>query len=259
MSGALVDAALDYARRGWPVLPLHGKIPRTEHGLKDASTDLDQIERWWLAWPYANVGLVTGVAFDVLDIDTRAAADAIDALRPADGLDPRVGPMVATGKGWHYYWRPTGHGNRTGIVDGADWRGRNGYVVAPPSAHASGRVYEWLDGPDMPIPAAEAWLVALVAHPRSAVGNATSAFADVGRNGGTASISGLVARVAVAPEGKRDAVLYWAAARVADDARAGKLRDVAGALDQLHLAAVRAGLSDGEVERTIRSATEGAR
>ena len=34
-------------------------------------------------------------------------------------------------------------GNRTGLAPGIDLRGDGGFVVAPPSLHASGRRYEW--------------------------------------------------------------------------------------------------------------------
>ena len=82
LSDPLLLAALAYARRGWPVFPLHhpindrcscekpdcgdvGKHPRyhkadLQHGLRDATTDPEQIRRWWTRWPQANIGMVTG-------------------------------------------------------------------------------------------------------------------------------------------------------------------------------------------------------
>jgi len=70
---ALLAAALDYAGRGWRVLPCqpgdkrpHGKL--CPHWRHDSSTDPEVITRWWTAEPHANIGLVTGLAFDVLDM-----------------------------------------------------------------------------------------------------------------------------------------------------------------------------------------------
>jgi hypothetical protein len=34
--------------------------------------------------------------------------------------------------------------NRTNVLPGIDVRGDGGFVVAPPSAHASGREYTWM-------------------------------------------------------------------------------------------------------------------
>src|SRR6516162_1082533 len=59
---------------GVPVFPVHGttgrrcdcgnaqcespgKHPRTAHGLKDATTDPEQIRKWWMKWPTANLGM----------------------------------------------------------------------------------------------------------------------------------------------------------------------------------------------------------
>src|SRR5215203_4551819 len=85
------DAAADYAGRGWPVLPVWwpaapgccacpqgaecsspGKHPYAElapRGLEDATTDVGSISRWWRDTPDLNIGLRTGIAFDVLDLD----------------------------------------------------------------------------------------------------------------------------------------------------------------------------------------------
>ncbi|MEL5850195.1 MAG: bifunctional DNA primase/polymerase, partial [Candidatus Igneacidithiobacillus chanchocoensis] len=42
------EAALIYASWGWHVLPVvtNGKVPATLHGVKDATTDPEQIAKW---------------------------------------------------------------------------------------------------------------------------------------------------------------------------------------------------------------------
>ncbi|MGI5215345.1 bifunctional DNA primase/polymerase [Plantactinospora sp. CA-290183] len=164
MMSPLLRAALEYAAAGVPVLPLHaptatgcdcgrpdcdrpGKHPRwhrtlLRHGLHDATTRPDRIRQWWARWPGANLGLRTGIRFDVCDIDGRAG---LAALRDRLGDRPVPGPVVRTGSGgWHVYLAPTGTGNRAGLLPGVDWRGVGGYVVVPPSRHASGAHYRWV-------------------------------------------------------------------------------------------------------------------
>src|ERR1700722_19073193 len=71
---SLPESALDYARRGWQVFPCapRAKIPLTEHGFHDATTDPDQINRWWRDNPAANIGIATGDAnLVVIDIDEK--------------------------------------------------------------------------------------------------------------------------------------------------------------------------------------------
>jgi Bifunctional DNA primase/polymerase, N-terminal len=193
----LRDAALNYAARGIPVLPLHYPLPQRSglqpvtgdpqpaveptgcscrdpgcgqvgkhplgslvpHGVKDATCNRARILAWWTRHPQANVGLATGHRFDVLDVDGPAGTRAIRALAAKHGLQSS-GPLVHTGGGdWHVYLSPTGLGNASpqGLAH-VDWRGRGGYVVAPPSRHASGRPYHWVPGRDLevqpgPVPA----------------------------------------------------------------------------------------------------------
>ena len=53
----LIQAALTYAQNGWPVFPLHNKIPfKNSQGYKDATTDEQQIQTWWTLHPTANIG-----------------------------------------------------------------------------------------------------------------------------------------------------------------------------------------------------------
>ena len=122
-------AALRYASQGVPVFPL---APRSKfllisaandgHGLHDATTDAARIQAWWMAHPTANIGLRTSISFDVIDLDTEAAVDALEQARA--GREPLRGPVVQTGHGFHGYVKPTGVGNRAGVRAGVDFRGR---------------------------------------------------------------------------------------------------------------------------------------
>ena len=159
-------SALAYARKGFFVFPLHtptdggcscnnpdcgnvGKHPRTRHGFKDASNDPERVAAWWDRWPDANIGVATGAGSGlvVLDIDPRN--DGGDSLAELERLNGalRETPMVLTGGGGqHYYFRrPDGdtRKGRSGYRHGVDVKADGGYVVAPPSLHASGGTYEW--------------------------------------------------------------------------------------------------------------------
>jgi Bifunctional DNA primase/polymerase, N-terminal len=50
-----------------------GKHPMTAHGVKDGTTNLDQIEKWWTDSPNANIGIATcpESGLLVLDVDPR--------------------------------------------------------------------------------------------------------------------------------------------------------------------------------------------
>lgn len=164
-----LDFALNYASEwGWAVMPLHsiengkctcgkvdcsspGKHPRTVNGSKDASKDFDQIEAWFKQWPEANIGIATGPSSGivVLDVDLAKGAHTQSLIFGDVDLTIFTTPKVKTGAGLHFYYRyPAGidiKNSASKLGPFIDVRGDGGYVVAPPSAHSSGKKYEFLN------------------------------------------------------------------------------------------------------------------
>ena len=116
--------ALRYARLGWPVVPLQtirdgkcscsqgpncerpGKHPRTLHGFKDATTDKNQIRKWWDKWPDANVGIAPGREAEILvfDIDPRnGGSETLKKLQAELGALPDTVTADTGGGGQHLY------------------------------------------------------------------------------------------------------------------------------------------------------------
>ena len=144
----LLDAALVYAGWGWPVFPLRAgtKTPATRHGFKDATTDLDRVRAWWTRHPDHNIGLPTGLAFDVIDIDVPDGVAPMQTILAGRG--ETHGHVATSSGGAHYYVKPTGRGNTARSLPGVDYRGVGGYVVAPPSTLGQrGRSWSWINRP----------------------------------------------------------------------------------------------------------------
>lgn len=157
-----LTAALRYAARGWRVFPVHsmgagrcscgkvvcpspGKHPRTPNGVKDATTDPATVRQWWQQWPTANVAIATGAGLMVLDIDPDKGGDeSLEDLQRVGRL-PETLEVMTGGGGRHYYLetREAVSNSASKLGPGLDIRGAGGYVVAPPSNHASGGRYEW--------------------------------------------------------------------------------------------------------------------
>lgn len=214
-------AALDYAARGWAVVPCHtacngkcscgknesehrtgfGKHPRTVHGFKNASTDPETIREWWAKWPDANVGIncrLSGLV--VLDVDRHeAGADGFESLkelRAETGANTFDTLQVATGGGGeHFYFSAPAHPIRNSpLLPGIDVI-VNGGVIAPPSVHPSGSKYRWLSTPETPLAPFSA---ELAPRPRAARGMVESPNGDGiptgARNKRLTSIAGALRR-----------------------------------------------------------------
>ncbi len=254
--------AAAYARAGMAVLPLHnplsgscscgdpgcrsiGKHPRILHGKDAATTDVRVIAAWWTCWPDANLGVRPPEGVIVLDVDLRAGGPtALVALLAKQGrhLPPTL--TANTGGGGLHAWYACPPPYRGQLCAGVDIKSGSGYLVAPPSLHASGRRYRWAN--ELPIAPAPSWLWQLVRRP------ATTPSSRVLPAGGSA-VDGLVRVVAVAVQGGRNKALHWAACRAAERGAPVDL------IDQLRDAARSVGLADAEIERTIRSALTSGR
>ena len=152
----IVDFALDYARRGWPVFPCNpvNKTPLIGSGHNGASRDTKQISTWWRRYPNAMIGVPTGKASGVVAIDPDPPKKEGDpdgrrswalllaqhgALYTHTELTPRGGR--------HVLFRYDPERPLTNSVGGLagrgiDIRGDGGYIVVAPSKRADGKAYE---------------------------------------------------------------------------------------------------------------------
>ena len=97
-------AGIDYARRGWSVIPLepYGDQPLGEwREFQGRIADSEEIDDWSWRWPYANLGIVTGKAsrLVVLETDVRhGGAESLERLENLHGSLPRT-VEASTGSG----------------------------------------------------------------------------------------------------------------------------------------------------------------
>lgn len=134
---SVLEEALKYLRLGYTPIPIQ---PRDKRPLvnwreyQDNRPDEEMVRAWFgLLWPQANVALVTGQGYFVIDLDK--PNPEIEALIPPES------PCVITSKGRHYYLKGQ-MSDKVGILPGVDIRGV-GYALAPPSIHPGGHVYAW--------------------------------------------------------------------------------------------------------------------
>jgi putative DNA primase/helicase len=172
-----VSTAMEYAKRGWFVVPDHGvvnggctcveginckspgKHPRMErdtpegHFRGEGTTNAEQIKEWWTRWPNSNLAIVCGAKSNLVVVDVDPRNGGLETLEILCGT---YGPMALTtltcqsgGGGLHLYFRHPQRGekvrNRIGLLPGIDIKADGGRIVAPPSKHRSGGVYEWLN------------------------------------------------------------------------------------------------------------------
>ena len=182
--------AAQYASMGWPVClgehpyqgtraamepgracscdrvgcPAPGAHPISAAWQMQATVDENVIQSWWETRPEANVILVTGRVFDVLDVPAAAGFSALEQLEAA-GVT--VGPVAVLGQDRMLFfvvtrgspadedeWWSCGLDSEPeNVVEGLRWHCRDSYVLAPPSRYAPGLAARWLRAPqEHPLP-----------------------------------------------------------------------------------------------------------
>lgn len=132
-------AALDLAAEGRPVFPCSGttKCPACPHGFKDASTDLETIERLWRDHPGNLIGVPTGsvTGIDALDIDSKHQA-ARDWWRNNRHRVPSTRVYRTRSGGFHLLFEHHDlvRCSASKIARGVDTRAAGGYVIWWPAA-----------------------------------------------------------------------------------------------------------------------------
>ncbi len=171
----LLAAALDYAGRGWSIIPTHraSKLPATKwKRYQDERAAEPQLLKWFNGDNDYGIAVVFGEVSGGL---ASRDFDDVDAYHEWASNHPdlaRTLPTVATSRGRHVYFiAPPGSvqavRNKTGkpigrgaiaLADGELRCGVGCYSALPPSVHPSGHVYRWL----VPLPDGELPIVDLL-------------------------------------------------------------------------------------------------
>src|SRR6267378_4207281 len=191
MSGTKnLESVLALASKGWRLFPQHSvvngectcKDSTCEHVAKHptirgwqnkATGATAQLTEWWTASPSANIGVKTGrvSGLMVLDVDGDAGVESLIKLEDKYGALPTT-LTSKTGKGYHYFFKHPGHkftialnlkdcAKRLGPGLEIKSDGAADAITAPPSVHASGRVYRW-ENAETPIADAPNWFLDLL-------------------------------------------------------------------------------------------------
>lgn len=147
----LLDAALEYAAKGWPVFPCNAQkkpmISREDggQGVLDATTNKKKIREWWERWPKANIGLdVAGAGMMVLDLDP---GHDLAELAENIGKLPKTQLRQRTPRGGEHLFFDLAEGDvvppsSSKVARFVDVRSFHSYVLLEPSRTRDGS-YTW--------------------------------------------------------------------------------------------------------------------
>jgi len=140
--------------------PAPGAHPVSPAWQMQATEDSETIEQWWETRPEANVILVTGRVFDVLDVPAIAGATALTKMAAAHVA---TGPVAIKGAERMLFfvatrgapddeeeWWSCGLDSSPDTSTQAEslrWHCRDSFVLAPPSRYGTGQDVRWVRQP----------------------------------------------------------------------------------------------------------------
>ena len=145
-----LSCALSYINRGWHVLPL---VPRAKqpfgalvpNGVHGATNSPEQARAWWEKCPDAGVGIALKASGLVaVDVDPRnGGMETLERLEAQHGQMQSDVYAFTGGGGLHFVFQAQVVEALPGTLGpGIDLK-KDGYIVAEPSIHPSGRQYTW--------------------------------------------------------------------------------------------------------------------
>lgn len=142
----LLNYALSYAERGWPVFPCRAdKSPYTINGVLESSTNKETIENWWRQWPNANIALdVGGAGMVAIDLDP---GHRMSQLEDNIGSLPKTGLIQKTPRGGRHLFFEIDKSevippSSSKLAPKVDVRSFHSYVLLAPSKTKDG-TYSW--------------------------------------------------------------------------------------------------------------------
>lgn len=269
------NLAIMYASHGVKVFPCREqtdtqakvKGPLVHGGFKSATDNLARVVKWWNYWPNALVGMPCRMnGLIVIDPDRHGGYDGVNAfalLARTMRFDMQGFLCVKTpNSGLHlYFQRPHNLGETIGKLGPSIDVKDNGYVIAAGSILGDGRSYElqnwsldsladWIT--EKQLLTLPEWLIDAVSKPVHAPKPYSQGDMAACPENILIRLKALVRKVALAPEGDRNKILFWATCRAGEMIRDGLvLHDTA--FELFVEAGLYCGLDRREAERSVRS------
>jgi len=274
----ILETALAYASYGLHVFPCESRSKKplgslVPHGHNDATTDPETITRWLTARPDANLGVATGPSrLVVIDVDGPEGEETLEFLADHLGLLLPTTRASLTGRsngGRHFwFWAPPNtkiKSRAAALGPGVDIRAEGGFVIAPPSIHATGTQYKWEGAQGTHFAPLPGWIIESQTKPSRSTprdpGYEPLLFTEGdGSNSpwGAAALQGECETMRSAPEGTRNDTLNRAAFRIGQIIASGHL-DPEEATYAIRDAGMAAGLPEIEVRSVLgRALANGA-